>query len=88
MYVEVTISADALNRTQYRFILLDSHLVFNSYAVEQRLTTKHKWRAREYWSRLRMGSDDGAQLVTKPVLTADIKAKALQELLRTVEVEG
>lgn len=86
MYAEVNfgLDDDGLKREQYRFTLIDSQLVFDSYTVEERATRRHKWRVSKVWQRL--GPRSYAARIERPPLTDVLKAVAKQELMKKITV--
>lgn len=87
MHSEVMFEHNGTKREVYRFVLLDTRLVFDGYTQEERATTKHKWRVTKYWSRLRFSSD-GAACVPKPALTDVVKVMAKQNFVKNLTVEA
>lgn len=80
-----TESGDGLTRTTWGFWLDDWTLVFDSYEEDARETKRHKWRPIRMWSRIGV-YPHGVLRVPRPALTANLGTRAINELIRLLNV--
>jgi hypothetical protein len=63
-------------RSVYEFYLLDQYVVLNRFMVQERATTRHKFRTVDVWDRLSSRNST----VGRPTLTESDKLRAVQAI--------
>ncbi len=78
MRTEIIRQNSDLKRQVWTFLLLDNianpSIYFDYYSVEERPTTRHKWKATSWWARL----DKRHSIITDPPIPADVENEMRQ----------